>query len=104
MSLSDGELKAFSNSRRANASRDQIDGAMAGVSCEFAANGLRMALTTPDTTLIMAVTTLGDTGVGDAAAVGATCGMATDTCSVTVVIVCSGWSATGVVRLLTGAS
>ncbi len=59
-----------------------------------------MALTTPDTTLIMAVTTLGDTGVGDDAAVGSACGMATDTGSVTVAIVCSDWSATGVVRLL----
>jgi hypothetical protein len=60
---------------------------MAGVSCELATNGLRMALTTPDTTLIMAVTTLGDMGVG--AVLGCTVVVAIDNCSVAGTLVSS---------------
>ena len=44
---------------------------MAGASgALLAANGLRIVLTTPDTTLITAVTTLGDIAFGGGAAVG----------------------------------
>src|SRR5689334_11837266 len=69
-SCSDGVVNARSNSRRANASSDQIDGASAGVpGMLLAANGLRIALTTPDTSAVAARITLGCTGFGVATAV-----------------------------------
>ena len=60
-------LKKFSNSRRANASRPQINGGWAGVVGEVPTSGFKTQLMTFDTTLATAVT-----GSGDEAGAGAT--------------------------------
>jgi len=62
----------------ANASSDQIDGVADGVpGMLLATNGLRMALMSPDASLVTAVTK-GDIGFGAGAAVGSAFGVATD--------------------------
>jgi hypothetical protein len=78
VSVSDGAVNAFSNSRRANASSDQIDGVAVGApGVVLAANGLRIALTTPDTRVVTAVITCGF-GFGVGSVVNAVLCMALD--------------------------
>jgi hypothetical protein len=67
-------LKKFSNSRRAKASRPQINGGCAGVVGAVPASGFRTQLTTLDTTLTAAVNRFGAaTGAGAAVVAAVIC-------------------------------